>query len=173
MTSCEPASESTQYEAYTIRPRQTAQVYADHTACEVGFLGIVDGDVDDDRMTGASDGKRLFENRLHIGVAMQGEALYPNSPTNGGQVIVRKLTTGLLSQSDLLKLRNLGQLTVAQDQHHYRQIQLARGEQFQASHQECTIARQGNHPAIRTGECSSECARHCVTHARIVNRSQE
>ena len=45
----QPSSQSTQYEAYPIRPRQTPQICAHHTACEVGLLGIVDCNLDDHR----------------------------------------------------------------------------------------------------------------------------
>jgi ABC-2 type transport system permease protein len=103
----QPSSQSTQYEAYPIRPRQTAQICAHHTACEVGLLGIVDCHLDDDRTTGPSDCERLFENRLRIAVTTQRQVLYANTPANGGQVIVGKLSARLLSQRELLKLRNL------------------------------------------------------------------
>src|SRR5208282_3567475 len=50
---------------------------------------------------------------------------------------------------------------------------LRSGQEFQTSHQERTIAGQSNHRTVRACHRSPQRCRHCITHARIIDRSQE
>src|SRR5208282_3611999 len=119
---------------YTIRPGQPPEIGAYHSAGEVGLLRIVDGNLDYDRSPGSRNCERLFEDRLGVIIIAQCQVPDADSAANRGEVVVGKLGASLPSECDLLKLGNLRQLAVAQDQNHHRKIELPRGEQFETGH---------------------------------------